>query len=221
MPPTATTITSPTFRLVPSRFPPVAAFDTVATAADLEAVMELEGWTNDRLVAERAGRLPTDQWVYGTPNSSVVMASFLHVADTGMRFNSGQLGAWYAGLALNTSIAEVAHHLRREAIFRRRSEMRMQYRSYTARLVGDYRDIRNGRTTMPELYSANDYSASQAFGEGVRRTGEAGIVYDSLRHLGGTNAVAFRPRNILHVTQAAHYEVTAPVAGKVIARTLR
>jgi hypothetical protein len=50
--------------------------------------------------------------------------------------------------------------------------------------------------------------------------GGSGIVYDSLRHQGGTNVVAFRPRNILDVTQAAHYEITAPVTGKVIARML-
>jgi len=41
----------PAFRLIPSRFPPIGLFDTVATAADLRPVMELEGWTNDRLVA--------------------------------------------------------------------------------------------------------------------------------------------------------------------------
>jgi hypothetical protein len=171
-------IAAPTFRLIPSRFPPVATFDSVASAEDLEAIMELEGWTNDQRVAERVARLPRDQWGYSIPNSSVVMASFLHVADTGMRFNSGQLGAWYAGLTLKTSIAEVAHHLRREAGFRRLSEMRLQYRSYTARLAGDYADIRNAQTTKPELYVSNDYSASQAFGEGVRMAGGSGILYE-------------------------------------------
>ncbi len=55
----------PTFRLIPSRFPLVGLFDTVATAADLAAVMELAGWTNDRLVAERIVRLPQADWVYG------------------------------------------------------------------------------------------------------------------------------------------------------------
>ena len=220
MPLPTATVPAPTWRLIPSRFPPVGMFDSVTTADDLEAVMELEGWTNDRLVAERVARLPREQWVYGVPNSSVVMASFLHVAETGTRFNGGQLGAWYAGLALNTSVAEVAHHLRREAIFRRLPEMRIQYRSYTARLAGDYTDIRNMQAARPELYAANDYSASQTFGESIRKAGGSGIVYDSLRHQGGTNAAAFHPRNILDVTQAAHYEITAPVTGKVIARTL-
>ena len=69
----------PTYRLIPSRFPPIGLFDTVATAADLEAVMELAGWTNDRLLAERLQRLPREEWVFGRPNSSIVMATFLHV----------------------------------------------------------------------------------------------------------------------------------------------
>src|SRR3546814_1160956 len=76
--------------------------------------MELSGWTNDREVADRIARLPENQWVYGRPNSSVIMASFLHVAPDGMRFNRAELGAWYAAKAVETAIAEVAHHLRSE-----------------------------------------------------------------------------------------------------------
>ena len=70
----------PAHRLIPSQFPPIGLFDTVATPADLAAVMDLAGWTNDRLVADRIARLPRDEWVYGRPNASIVMASFLHVS---------------------------------------------------------------------------------------------------------------------------------------------
>jgi hypothetical protein len=54
--------------------------------------MELVGWTNDRLVADRIARLPQTEWVYGVPNASIVMAAFLHVAPGGMRFNGPELG---------------------------------------------------------------------------------------------------------------------------------
>lgn len=209
-----------TYRLIPSRFPPISAFEDVASAEDLEAVMELEGWTNDRLVAERVARLPREQWVYGAPNASIVMAAFLHVAPDGQRFNGGELGAWYAGTALKTSVAEVAHHLRREAVFRRRAEMRLHYRAYLARLAGRYVDIRGLESTRPELYEPDGYGASQVFGEGIRAEGGAGIVYDSLRHRGGVNAVAFLPRNVLDVTVGSHFEITAPAGGKVVARVL-
>lgn len=212
---------SPAWRLIPSRFPPISAFENVATAADLEAVMELEGWTNDRLVSERLARLPREQWVYGSPNASVVMASFLHAAPAGSRFNGPDLGAWYAAAALTTAIAEVSHHLRREAVARGRSEERRTFRGYACRLVGnDYRDIRGQHQSRADLYAGASYTASQAFGEAARAAGHAGIVYDSLRHRGGTNIVAFRPRQIVDVTQTDHYDLIVPVEGRIIARRL-
>ncbi|MFX5684717.1 RES domain-containing protein, partial [Acinetobacter baumannii] len=80
---------------------------------DLAAVMELTGWTNDRLVAERLARLPEAEWVHGRANASVVMAAFLHGAPGGMRCTGPDLGAWYASAELATAVAEVGHHLRR------------------------------------------------------------------------------------------------------------
>src|SRR3546814_18090805 len=98
--------------------------------------MELSGWTNDREVADRIARLPENQWVYGRPNSSVIMASFLQVAPDGMRFNRAELGAWSAAKAVETAIAEVAHHLRREALARGEISLTRKYRSYSAELLG-------------------------------------------------------------------------------------
>jgi hypothetical protein len=213
-------IDGPTYRLIPSRYPPISAFDSVTSAHDLEAVMELEGWTNDRLVLERLARLNKTEWVYGIPNASVVMASFLHGGPTGLRFTSPDLNGWYASLARRTAIAEVAHHLRREAINMRRSSLTLQYRTYSAQLVGIYQDIRGMVTTRPEFYKVDDYTASQTFGETIRASGGDGILYDSVRHVGGTNVVAFRPKNVRDVSMGTHYELTVPVSGKVVARTL-
>lgn len=213
-------VTVPTWRLIPSRFPPIAAFDTVASADDLEAVMELEGWTNDRLVAERAARLPKAEWVYGVPNASVVMASFLHAAPYGLRFTTADLNGWYAAFDRRTAIAEVAHHLRREAINMRVSSLTLQYRTYSAELAGQYHDIRGQLATRPDLYNPNSYTASQAFGQKIRSDGGDGILYDSVRHVGGTNVAAFRPRNVRNVVMSTHYEVMVPVRGKVVARSL-
>ncbi|MBX3447899.1 MAG: RES family NAD+ phosphorylase [Parvibaculaceae bacterium] len=197
----------PSHRLIPSRFPPVGLFDTVATAADLEAVMELAGWTNDRLVAERIDRLSRDEWVYGVPNASVVMAAFLHVAPGGMRFNGPDLGAWYAAGDIRTAAAEVGHHLRREAIARRVAGMTRVYRAYTATLQGEYLDIRGQQSARPELYAENSYAAAQKFGETLRAAGGAGLLYDSLRRRTGVNVVAHRPRNIVDITQTDHFEI--------------
>lgn len=208
----------PTFRLVPSRYPPVQAFESVAAPEDLEAVMELEGWTNDRLVRYRKARLPVSQWVYGRPNASVVMAAFLHAPPDGQRFSGSELGAWYAAATVRTAVAEVAHHLRREAWNTGWSEMRQTYRAYRAQLLGQYLDIR-GRYRHT-LHHAASYAAGQAFGERCRAAGEAGILYDSVRYRDGTNIVAYHPPNIQAVTQDAHYDLTVPIRGQVRVREI-
>ncbi|MFC3124442.1 RES family NAD+ phosphorylase [Pseudoroseomonas globiformis] len=202
----------PSYRLIPSRFPPIGLFDTVATTADAEKVMELAGWTNDRLVAERLRRLPEEEWVYGRPNASVVMASYLHVPLGGARFNGPDLGAWYAAATLRTAAFEVGHHLRREAVLSGMASLTREYRTYTAELAGSYLDIRGQQAERPAVYALMSYTVSQALGEGVRSSGGAGIIYDSLRHLGGVNIVAHRPSNILQVKQADHWQMAVQAA---------
>jgi hypothetical protein len=63
------------------------------------------------------------------------------------------------------------------------------------------------------------YPPISAF-ESLRASGGAGILYDSVRHVGGTNAVALQPKNVRDAVMGTHYEITAPGSGKVIARTL-
>jgi hypothetical protein len=206
----------PAHRLIPSQFPPIGVFDTVATTADLVAVMELVGWTNDRLVADRIDRLPQSEWVYGVPNASIVMAAFLHVAPGGMRFNGPELGAWYASDDIRTAAAEVGHHLRREAVARSMATMSRTYRAYTATLLGDYLDIRGQQVTRPDVYASDRYVASQKLGEDVRASGGAGLLYDSLRRRNGSNAVAHRPRNITDILQTDHFEITVLATSRMI-----
>lgn len=200
------TAPQPSYRLIPSRFPPIGLFETVTQAEDLEAVMELAGWTNDRLVAERLARLPWQDWVYGRTNASIVMAAFLHAPPQGARFSGPELGAWYAAARIETAIAEVAHHLRRECWARSIVEETRQYRVYVARLEGEFHDLRGSPDSA--LRAADDYSASQRFGEQVRASGGDGIVYESVRHKGGVAVCAYRPRKVLDVVQAEHFAVT-------------
>jgi hypothetical protein len=206
----------PAHRLIPSQFPPIGLFDTVATAADLAAVMELVGWTNDRLVADRIDRLPQSEWVYGLPNASIVMAAFLHVAPGGMRFNGPDLGAWYAADDIRTAAAEVGHHLRRETAARNVTTMTRTYRAYAATLLGDYLDIRGQQTTRPDVYANDRYDGSQKFGEAVRASGGAGLLYDSLRRRTGINVVAHRPRSVTDIVQTDHFEITVLATSRMI-----
>lgn len=104
-----------THRLIPSRFPPVGLFDDVSTPDDLAAILELEGWTNDRISSELGALhiMLKEEWVVGTPNATIVMAAFCHPRPEGGRFNEPTLGAWYAGLALETALQETIFHKQR------------------------------------------------------------------------------------------------------------
>lgn len=207
----------PAYRLIPSQFPPIGLFDTVSRAADLAAVMELVGWTNDRLVRERLARLPRSEWVFGRSNASIVMAAFLHAPPDGARFSGPDLGAWYAAAKVETAIAEVAHHLRREAFARRRNAASRRYRAYSCELQGDYRDIRG--INAGGLHDRNSYAQSQIFGETLRAEGEDGIVYDSQRHRGGVAVCAYRPSKVTAIVQAEHVDVAVSIETPTITVT--
>ena len=106
-----------THRLVPSRYSPRGESVLVRIAdpgddAHLAAIFELDGATNDRLLAER-GLLPgigPDELVVAVPLASVINAAFCHAHPLGSRFAGADRGAWYAGFEIETSHAEVAFH---------------------------------------------------------------------------------------------------------------
>lgn len=206
-----------THRVIPSRFPPVAAFDAVSTPDDLAAVIELEGWTNDRLVEHRLRRLAPSDWVYGRTNASVVMAAFLHGSPQGSRFASADLGAWYAAASFETALVEVLDGLRREITLSALTEKTEEYREYSCQLVGGYIDIR-GRA--PDLHNPNSYAAGQRFGEGIRQSESAGISYDSVRDPGGWNFVCYRPPLVQRVMQGRHWRVRMGETGKAFVEAL-
>jgi hypothetical protein len=209
-----------TTRLIPSRLPPIPAFDAVASVDDLDAVMELEGWTNDRLVSPRVARLPREEWVYGRANASVIMAAFLHGSPGGLRFSDPSLGAWYASTHLNTALLEVANGLRKEISLSALTGKSETYRQYKADLAGDYVDIFGAH---PEYHDPDEasYPVAQAFGQAVQdEPARAGIRYESVRHPGHENWVCFRPSRVLNVTQADHFTLEVPQSGRVVVRRL-
>jgi len=212
-----------TLRLVPSRFPPVGAFETVTAPEDLEAVFDLEGWTNDRLVVTRLSQLPRQEWVHGRPNASIVMAAFLHGSPGGLRFSGQELGAWYASSEFVTAVLEVANGLRKEISLSALARMQQTYRQYTARLGGRYVDI-FGIHSEFHMPDDSSWPASQAFGRHVRDRGGAlglsGIRYESVRRPGHENWVCYRPPDVQDVVQGDHFEIDVPVTGSVVVRKL-
>jgi hypothetical protein len=196
-----------TARLVPSRFPVVGLFDRVADSRDLEAIFELEGWTNDRISAELGilQAVPRDEWVVGQPMTSVIMAAYCHPRPGGGRFSSADRGAWYAGRTIDTALSESIYHRSRELAEVGVLEARMQMRVYLSDFSTRFHDIR-GADTPAALYDPDDYSASQRFARQLLASGSHGLVHRSVRHPGGECVACFRPRLVKKVRIGGHYE---------------
>jgi|TARA_B100000519_G_C14259916_1_gene447128 hypothetical protein len=208
-----------THRLIPSRFPPVDAFDMAETEEEARAIIELEGWSNDRLTASRLKLLPDDELVYGRPNTSVVLAAFLHGSPQGLRFSSPYLGAWYASSTIETSMTEVMNGLRRELSLSALESITQEYREYHAHLDGEFADIRDGYDELHDP-DVSCYPKTQEFGEAVRASDLQGIGYRSVRDPDGENWVAYRPSQINDVVQARHYRTKIGRDGKVFVEHL-
>lgn len=197
-----------TCRLVPSRYPPVGILDAVARPEDLQAIFELESWTNDRISMELGilPRLPQAEWVVGRPMASVVMAAFCHPRPGGGRFNSNERGAWYAARTLETAHAEVIFHRTVELAEVGVFETRVQMRLYLADFHAAFADIREPRPEFAPYHDPADYTASQAFAREWLDSGGNGILYRSVRYTGGECLACFRPLLVQNVRPSAHFE---------------
>jgi hypothetical protein len=195
-------------RLVPSRYPSVGIFDRIAAAEDLEAVTELEAWTNDRVSTELGilNVVPREEWVVGQPMASVIMAAFCHPRPGGGRFSSPDRGAWYAGRTIETSLTESVYHRTRELAEVGQFDTRVQMRLFHADFRAAFHDIRANSRRFDPLYHPQSYAASQQFARGLLEQGSNGVVYRSVRHPGGECVACFRPKLVQKVTVAAHYE---------------
>lgn len=195
----------PCYRIIPSRFPPIALFEAVADTADLEAVYQIEAMTNDRL-REEVGDIRVVQCedrVSG-PGSTLIMAAFTHLNPNGDRFTDGTYGAFYAGLTLETAIAETRYH--RIEFLKATDEPRQELdmRVYRVDLNARLHDIRGQQAVLSALYHPSSYALSQETARGLRDNGSDGIVYHSVRDPNGECAAVFRPRLLSNCRQERH-----------------
>ena len=171
-----------------------------------EALAAAEQLTNPR-VRDEIGDIAlvaADERVSG-PGASYVMAAFTHVNPRGSRFSDGGYGVYYAASALETAIAETAHHFQRFA-----RDSRDPPRSEDMRaLVGEIHAALEDVAALPEVERAavlnpNDYAASRAYARRIRGAGAAGVVYPSVRRAGGECLGAFRPKIVGPPRQERH-----------------
>lgn len=195
------------YRVVSSRFPPIALFERIAEkTADLEALNELEGMTSGRL-REQAGEIhliAEEDRRYG-PGYSPVMAAFTYPAVS--RFSDGSFGLYYCARTERTAVAETRHH--REAFLRESAEpsINLEMRVYIAALKAHLRDLRATPLATPYL-APDDWRASQRLGLGARIAHESGFVYPSVRDAasGAECAGVLRPSALGPTRQGRHLE---------------
>jgi hypothetical protein len=185
-----------THRLIPSAYGDETVLNRLTTDSDeLNALFELEGATNERLLGE-AGLLPgitVRELVFGVSYSHIVNAAFTHANPFGNRFNGPERGAWYAGFSLETAGIEVAFHKVEEL-----REIKWQeketfiYADFLADFRGEFHDIR-ADSRFAKCLDPDSYDASQRLAGELLDMGSAGVVYPSVRQKEGTCVACFRP----------------------------
>jgi hypothetical protein len=199
-----------THRLIPSAYAEDSVLNRLTRdTAELAALFELEGATNDRLVGE-AGLLPgigVRELVFGLSYSHIVNAAFTHARPEGSRFNGPDRGAWYAGFSVVTSQVEVAFHKSEELkeIDWREPETFL-YTDFMSDFRGEFHDIRRSPRFKSAL-SPVSYKASQRLAADLLSRGSLGIVYPSVRHRKGTCLACFRPALVNNVRKGIRVQI--------------
>lgn len=195
----------PCWRIIPSRFPPIALFERVTEPDDLEAIFELESLTNPRLRDEvgEISLVPPEERISG-PGTSIIMAAFTHLNPEGSRFSDGIYGVFYAAKDLETAIAETRYHRERFMRATKQKHMELDMRVYVTDLDGELHDLRGQKPDQPLVYHNDNYAAGQHLAKTLRKEGSNGIAYDSVRREGGQCVAVFRTRLLSNGRQERH-----------------
>lgn len=191
------------FRIIPSVFPTINFFEDLVDKDEMEILWEIESLTNER-IREEVGDIfmvPKEDRISG-PGSSVVMAAFTHIGKP-TRFSDGSFGIYYAAFSKETAIRETVFH--REAFLRATQEeaCELTMRLYEGKITKPLHDIRD--SSFQKYHNPNHYKVSQAFGSKARSVKSWGLVYNSVRHKGGTCIAIFRPPAISIPKAVAHF----------------
>lgn len=201
LPPTRRVRWEKTYRLIPSRYPPIDLFERVGDPADWETIALIEGLTNDRLRDEvgEIAAVPLLERISG-PGASPIMAAFTHIGFES-RFTDGTYGVYYASNGFDGALREVLYH--KQQFLERTREPKTQFdlRTYIGRIDSDLHDIRGA---WPEAHHPTSYASSQGLARTLRASGANGIVYDSVRLPTAANIAVFRPLILASPTGTQH-----------------
>lgn len=179
---------------------------------ELVMLAEIEGATSARLVAEERGieGVTSGELVRGVPHARFINASFSYWKPREPnRFNGTDRGAWYAALAVETCIAEVGYHMTRALADASDFHTFVDYAEMFASMAGEYVDLRDaaGHPSL-DRDPGIGYPAGDAVAAAARGLGLNGVIYPSVRHVGGTCIVALWPHAVQSVAQGSVIRLT-------------
>ncbi|MGB0372481.1 MAG: RES family NAD+ phosphorylase [Opitutales bacterium] len=194
------------YRLIPSKYPPIDLFDDISPPEDWELLAQAESRTNPRILDQVGDlrRVPTNRRVSG-PGASWLMAPLTHVSiDRKSRFADGTYGAYYCARRFETALRETVFHW--ENFLRATSEDSgwvTEMREIVAKVDHEFTDLCDH--PIAEVLDKDSYLASQKWGSAQRELGADGILYPSQRHEGGLCLAVFWPDVIELPKQGSHW----------------
>ncbi|MBB6520182.1 RES family NAD+ phosphorylase [Pseudoteredinibacter isoporae] len=203
-----TPVKETTYRLIPSRFPPIDLYERVANAEEFEILHEIESLTNDRLRDEVGDiSLVAKEDRIAGPGTSYIMAAFTHarVNEDGGRFDRGY-GVFYCAKELETAIEETKYHRAKFFCDFNSSPTTVDMRSLLTDLDQNLHTVLGRQEELSDIYHLDDYSAGQALGQKLKDAKSWGIAFSSVRRDGGHCYGVFRPPALSNCRQAKHYQ---------------
>ena len=197
----------PSWRIIPSRFPPIALFERVANVEEYDVIYTIESLTNPRLRDEVGDieLVPREERLFGE-GTGHIMAAFTHLNPIGSRFTDGSYGVYYAAHTLNTAIIETKYH--REQFFKSFNSPKtaVDMRVLLADLNANLHDISGMHIELTDIYDTNSYVASQMLAKKLRSKAinSYGIHYNSVRNPQGKCVAIFRPKALSQCRQERH-----------------
>jgi len=195
-------------RIIRSAFPPIDLFEDIADPADWPLLISAEQKTNPRIMATigNLDLVPEERRVGGN-GASYLMSPFTHVSvDLPSRFTDGSFGVLYVGNAFETALFETIHHHGR--FMARTAETpgwTSQFREIVLTVSANLHDLRGIELDNPAL-DAGGYAASQRLAAALKAAGADGLVYPSIRHLGGECVGLFYPDCASEPVQGRHLD---------------
>jgi len=182
------------FRIIPTRYPPVALFERIGDPAAWEVLAEIEALTNPR-IRDEVGDIacvPVGERVSG-PGAAWVMGPFAHRRAS--RFTDGAFGVYYCSDRQSTAIAETRWHMARFYAATAEAALDVEMRVLVGTVDDRFHDLR-APGLWRDVLSPDDYSAAQALGRDLFACRSRGVVYPSVRDAAGRCVAAFTPRAV-------------------------